>query len=319
MIKKKIQLIGVIFTILSFVYIGYAIYKVDLKIQHIPISFTTLYISVLIIFIISFTIFLFGFGWTLVIKNISSVPIPFIHFMLVYCKTNIGKYLPGNVMHFAARNIVINKLGWPHSKILFSSILEVTFNLLSIFILLFVFKRKQLLSLFKLGIFQAQIYHYVLLGIVILSISTFIIIFRKKINISEYININVLLLALKEFFLYIIIFIISGLSLVFLMNTLFDISLEIHEIGDVILYYALSWLAGYIIIGSPGGIGIREAVMLFLLKERAFAEENHLLTIILLHRNLYIFGETLTFFIAHKLLKKIVNKQKFQYHLNKSN
>ncbi len=66
--------------------------------------------------------------------------------------------------------------------------------------------------------------------------------------------------------------------------------------------YILAWLVGYVTIGAPGGIGVKEAIMLLLLS--AIMLEKDILLIAVVLRLCNVLGDLLSF-----ILNKIFNKQ----------
>lgn len=70
----------------------------------------------------------------------------------------------------------------------------------------------------------------------------------------------------------------------------------------IIGQYALSWLIGYITVGSPGGIGIREAMMCVILS--GLVQENIILASVISYRLINIIGEIIAF-ISMYLLKRM--------------
>jgi len=60
---------------------------------------------------------------------------------------------------------------------------------------------------------------------------------------------------------YFIFFFIAGLLLVSIVSIFLNINLIIC--AKIIAIFSIAWLAGFIIPGAPGGIGVREAVIIF--------------------------------------------------------
>jgi len=65
----------------------------------------------------------------------------------------------------------------------------------------------------------------------------------------------------KVYALYFMFFLIAGLLLVIIVNLFLDININIT--AKLIVIFSIAWLAGFIIPGAPGGIGVREAVIIF--------------------------------------------------------
>jgi uncharacterized membrane protein YbhN (UPF0104 family) len=57
---------------------------------------------------------------------------------------------------------------------------------------------------------------------------------------------------------------LSGLSFYFVLRSLGS-SLGPADIGAIVSAFSLAWLLGFLFVISPGGIGVREAVLIFLL------------------------------------------------------
>jgi uncharacterized membrane protein YbhN (UPF0104 family) len=65
----------------------------------------------------------------------------------------------------------------------------------------------------------------------------------------------------KVYLLYFIFFLIAGLLLVIIVNTFLNINFIIT--AKLVVIFSIAWVAGFIIPGAPGGIGVREAVIIF--------------------------------------------------------
>ena len=65
--------------------------------------------------------------------------------------------------------------------------------------------------------------------------------------------------------------------------------------------YILAWLVGLLTPGAPAGVGVREAVLLFML--RGCLPESDLLLAIILARVVTVFGDLIFFFSAFFLIR----------------
>ena len=65
----------------------------------------------------------------------------------------------------------------------------------------------------------------------------------------------------KTYFFYFSFFLIAGLLLVFIVKIFIEINFFIS--AKIIIIFSIAWLAGFIIPGAPGGIGVREVVIIF--------------------------------------------------------
>ena len=104
-------------------------------------------------------------------------------------------------------------------------------------------------------------------------------------------------------------FFITGIYLLLYGISFFITTLAINKNGVglssgiiIIVSFILAWLCGLVIIGAPGGIGVREVVLLFLL--RKIIPEAELLIIVVLHRFCTISADILSFVLE-------ITKEKF--------
>jgi len=97
-------------------------------------------------------------------------------------------------------------------------------------------------------------------------------------------------------------YIINGLSFYFLLNHV-NSSAQ-HYFLIIIVAYNLAWLIGFLTPGAPGGIGVKEIVLLFFLSP--IMNESGVLMTIIYHRIILIIADLL----AYMFLKLIQNKRK---------
>ena len=96
-------------------------------------------------------------------------------------------------------------------------------------------------------------------------------------------------------------FCINGLMMCIVFKVVGSIDIA-GKYSVIIGQYALSWLIGYITVGSPGGIGIREAMMCVILS--GLVQENIILASVISYRLINIIGEIIAF-ISMYLLKRM--------------
>ena len=294
---KKIKYIGIVFTLLSFYYIIYNITKIDFDFSSIHLNLKNSFTLILSILACAFSVYLFGFAWMLILNNINAPKVASFKLIKIYVKTNIGKYLPGNVMHFAARNIFGNRYGISHVNLGISSILEILFILVTLLIFLISFESSSFIKIIKNT--NIKWAHYVAFIVIAVLIILWVILFKrdylqKKIRLLSIKNI--LIAFLSTFPVYCFIFMIFGYILFLLIGQTSSTNLVLGETIHITLYYALAWIAGLVVIGAPGGIGVRESVLLLLLSP--IYDKQSILIAIILHRLVYIVGEFLAFGVS---------------------
>jgi len=112
-----------------------------------------------------------------------------------------------------------------------------------------------------------------------------------------------LILLSKLFLIYSFTMLISGFFLTIIFYFVLQSSLSLSTFMIIVSAYTISWVAGYIVPGAPGGIGVRESILLLLLGQ-SFSGETALLAI-LLHRLTSIAGDIIAFFIQPIIYKRI--------------
>jgi len=110
-------------TLLSFYYIGRIAAESSLALPR----FTARTGATIAAVCVAYAAFPFVSAWTwkLSVELVSGRRMGFGEAFGVYVTTNIGKYLPGNVMQYVGRNYVGARHGWPHSQLALGSIVEV--------------------------------------------------------------------------------------------------------------------------------------------------------------------------------------------------
>lgn len=267
--NKLFKLLGFTLTLLSFYYIY-------LSLQAIKIDWHTLVeiikgksvililISLLVYLLVLFVSAIF---WSFLIQCFSGVKkIEHKNLVAVYAKSNLGKYLPGNFMQFVGRNLLGFKLGYTHSILIISTIFEISYVLATGLILLtfmLLFNLSDVLLPIK---YLSTSHVYLILSLI--SISIIIMnCFRQEIKsfIQKYKVIPRLRdSVIKGFMVFLLVYLFLGLAN-FLLICIFIPDCEISDYFNVLFAFLLSWIIGFIIPGAPGGIGIREAVFIFLL------------------------------------------------------
>lgn len=208
--------------------------------------------------------------WKLLLRD-QGVGLPYGQALQIIAVSQMGKYLPGNVGHFAGRVLLGSQAGIPAGKTIATMAME-TFWVLGIS-----------------GIFAAAALLFVVndlhAGLVDSSHPGFLAAFTLAMLIAPFLAVRVVnrmlpglsrklgrgqLLAEPRLFTAVAVaglialsFVILGCVVELLAATLFQHP-EI-DLLEMILLFAVSWTAGFLVPGSPGGIGVREAVMIQLL------------------------------------------------------
>lgn len=276
-----------------FLFIKLLEYKEDL----VKVSYSSkvwIYV-VLLSFVYGFLKFIPAYGWY---KLLSSLPnnskkLNALKAVIIYGKTHIAKYIPGNIFHYTGRHLLSKKLNLSDSFLIKTTFLEV-FVVATIAASLSLFAFQEIVSYIELHIPFMDIYAWR-----ILLISTILILFFFSIKYWSFIKekfTNLKFLSfLKTYLLYFVFFILN--FIVFYVILSIAVS-HLHFADQNILFllgaYSLAWFLGFIVPGAPGGIGVREAVLFAILNPLISGDE--LLFALILFRLLTSVGDLFHYF-----------------------
>lgn len=199
----------------------------------------------------------------------------------VYFKSLIMKYLPGNVFHFAYRHHQTKSVNFSHKQLgmatAYESMVLVISALLTSHLLFFWPEQITWLT----NYLPVPIWALFLIEIV--GCMFFV---KILINTS-------FLTILSSYFVY-----FAGMGLISYL-LIFALGFESQPYLFITACFALSWLAGYLIPGAPGGTGIREIIFIILCTPKM--AEYEALLIIALIRLISIVAESIIYFSASRL------------------
>ena len=208
------------------------------------------------------------FPWLKFIEIFSEKRIPFSAAMTVYTKANIYKYIPGNVFQYVGRNKLASDMEISHVDVACSTVLDIICGVISLGVI----------SVIMLGdtVFRIiQEYRTTTLIVLFIGVLLLFLVFsalfilRKK--FSNY------LMRYKAIFLkknrrkllaavayYLIMSTLSAAVNFMAAYLIFDNLTSVKQLITIAGGYIFAWILGYITPGAPGGIGIRESVMLII-------------------------------------------------------
>lgn len=298
---KLLKVFGYIVSAICLFFIVRYMIRLDIDFGKISIKNIILIISLALpVYLVNY------FGVIFVYKkflNIFNDFAPLNKIFILYSKSNLGKYIPGNVAHITARNILGNTLGIKHSELLTSTTIEIGLNTIVVIGLMLIISLIGSIPIDERIIEMITDRNWIVLIVlgVGIAIAVGLFIWKKDLiigllkKIVEKKGIGTILLA---GFIYTVIFIINGFVLyVVIMLLSPEIESYVFRLFMMTLNaYIISWLLGYVTPGAPGGIGVREAVMLLLLSP-VFNEDTVVLAAVL-SRAIAVVGDILLFLIA---------------------
>ena len=297
-LKSVITVVGRILAVFSIVFVIYSLYKIDIDWSH----FTHPYVIFLDILGLSLLVVLYSYInayiWKLYIDFFSGVHTPTREVIIIYLKSNIAKYLPGNVIQYVGRNVLGKKLEIGQKSIVMATVAElislVCGNIIFALVMSLQNTKSVVVRLWTEHNMKRNLVIIAVLGIAIIVICAFYLVkkdYGRK--IKSYLTKDNFKKAVRLFcvvlILYTVVFLVSALIL---FGIFYILNADIG-FANVASANALSWLAGYIVPGAPGGIGIREVVLVWLLEAECLPELVILAAVLL--RVCVILGDFLSF------------------------
>ncbi|MDA8221041.1 MULTISPECIES: hypothetical protein [Desulfosporosinus] len=269
-----LSIIGVLFVVIRLV--GY-IDKLDLSwIQ--PIDWFAFLVLAILYAIINVALVL---AWYQILVFLRA-PLGLYQAAYVYGMSQLAKYVPGNIFHLASRQALGVAAGVPGWALAKSSVWEIG-------LIAFV---GALFGLLALPLWWQSFPTFLALMLFVMVLLVVVLAIRRWLDLS-------LALALGWHVLFLV---MSGLIfmgvLVIISPSFMTIDIVIKLVGA----YVIAWLVGLITPGAPAGVGVREIVLLFLLK--GVVVEVDLLLAVALGRVMTVMGDLIFFFATVFLGKK---------------
>lgn len=273
-------------TFLALIYIFLAIVEQWQEISEWRPDLFTVSTLVVLVGLYGASLFFLAEMWHRLTQAVSGKPLSRSLTLSSYSETQIAKYLPGNVFHLIGRHTFLSSNGLEHPLLARAFMLEVGFLICGAGIVASVgllFSEGTIIgySMTVLGVF----------GLAILAlIAVFVFTILTRSAVPRY-GIGLIEIALSSTF-----FLCQGL-IFFTICRLISPTAEFFAVPST----ALSWIAGYVVPGAPGGLGIREFVQLTLNNLGLRAPEA--LIAITLFRGVTILGDVMCFIIGRIFLK----------------
>jgi uncharacterized membrane protein YbhN (UPF0104 family) len=211
-----------------------------------------------------------GWVWTWILKGLNQ-SISSTQFIQIYLKTNIGKYLPGNVGHYIGRIVAATNLRVSTSAATISVLLEPLLMVaaaLIIVILCSQFTTSEGSYLLLMGqIFGLVAVLCVLHPLFLLKVIRFV--HHKKNNKSVTGNLSDAFLSMNR---YPILPLLGELGFLLLRSAGFILTLyaiapiNLSQAPLIIGAFSFAWLLGLVVPGAPGGLGVFETTAIALLQ-----------------------------------------------------
>lgn len=242
-IKKTVYFLGKSLGILGLIFVFYKLSQ-EYTLSSFLSQFSLLSDTIPLLLILNFTSTLLGiYAWHIMLLNYAKEPFSYRTSYYYFAKTEISKYLPGNVFHFIGRQVLASKIGITQMEmakisVLFSFLLLVATIISS--------------TVFAFSASDIPPYILTLMGLSSIIILISVILLYPSFPIGKKVQMNILLavsVALQGIMLGVIVMVQTDH---FTAGLFFE----------CVSIYIVSWLIGFITPGASGGLGIREGTFI---------------------------------------------------------
>lgn len=301
-LKKIVKYTGNTISALAIICLALSIYQMDINIDELSNKEELLIWSILGIIIAVFCLIVCSYAWMQPLQCLGNRKLKFADVMVIYLKSNLGKYLPGNIVHYVERNLFAVNMGIKQLYIAISSVMECMVLIIVAMTLSILFSYKDLLRVFddfnltkwlKIILFSGGA------GIVILGVAICCLPKIRNIlaDIKKVVTLRSGIIVLIKMILSdIIILYGNGLCFALICRNILGVTMDAGKFMYFINCYVLAWMVGYCTPGAPGGIGIRELIIILLV--RNVANSDMVVLSALIHRIVTVLGDFLAYCIS---------------------
>lgn len=297
--NKALRWVGFGLMILSLAFVVYKIVNLDLSSVAVDFSFGgTAFLIIALVFQTLSVLFL----GMLFKRNVSygskGKNIPLKRAVYEYCRSNLGKYIPGNVFQYVERNLFFSTYGIPHIDSVIASLMEVICLVLGGIGICAATEQFPVI----INVLSDHSYMLIVfLVLVVIFIVIAIVLIRAKKNRIRDVFVRITdrglhIIITSNFIAYAAILVLMGIVTILSSFGIAGFELSLNEAISLFGAYITAWICGFIIVGAPGGIGVREAV--FMLIYRDDPKLGSILALSILVRVISVLADILAFVVS---------------------
>lgn len=298
-LKKAARIVGNIIMVAALAFIVKKIIDMDIDINQFksPRVIAVLFMGM----IVQTAIWLCaGYPWMVFTQSLSGKKIPFSEVMPVYTKSNIYKYLPGNVLQYVGRNQLASNMKISHVDVACATILDIIFCVIGTGLVAVILLGGRISEL--MSQYGKQIVIVGVAGVLIIAAAVMVLFLKFREKFREYISRYSKALSpgnranlIRGVLYYLAQNAVSSVMYFISLSLIFNGEASVSELVSYTGAFLFAWILGFVTIGAPGGIGIRESVMIFVCGEK-FADK--ILLFVLVMRVASTLADVIAFFIG---------------------
>ncbi|WP_131802396.1 hypothetical protein [Yoonia tamlensis] len=286
-LKQVARRIGQLVTMLAFVFVGWALFEQRGALGNWQPSVSQVLMLALLVAVYCAALGLLAFNWATIVQTLVQPSPPVAPLLLSYTKTQIAKYIPGNIVHLVSRHIFLKDFGLDHRPLATASVIELASLPLCAVI------AACLVVPFVGGAGQVHAQLETLAPLFLAMAAGIAALVSWRIQRSWR------MAALRV--------LSRGVGFMVFQGTIFAVVLFVVSgsfVAVAIPAAIFAWLVGFLTPAAPGGIAVREALLVGLLAQAAAGDE--LLIAALILRVITTAGDLALYIAGNVMLGKRV-------------
>jgi uncharacterized membrane protein YbhN (UPF0104 family) len=284
-----IRLLNCALLVAAIGYLGFVLRDIDIHHLLAYLRPGNLAIAVAVALAYGLAFHLLAYSWSRTLQHLAAKPVCLLTAMRLYAFSTIAKYLPGNVFHYAGRQIAVARLGYGQKAAVQATALEIAGHFFAAGLLLLVLLPYASDGLQWLGGLLRDTLGFwplLLLGAAVVAGLAALFLARRGYRLWGGLDRRTLVLVAS---LQVAFFAFATLLSVWLAMAVLDLSAT--AMPAIAFAYLLAWLVGFLTPGAPGGLGVREACLVAALS--AYGDPSAILAFAALARLALLLGECL--------------------------
>ncbi|MBB1227500.1 MULTISPECIES: hypothetical protein [Pantoea] len=286
LLKKAVNYVSYLLVFLSVIFIGYKFYTLQGLVNLTGFFKDHGLVFTVACLVYALNNYLLAAGWRLILAGLDE-KITIKLSVAIFGVSQIAKYIPGNIFQFAGKQVLAVRHNLNSAKVAKSQFLEI--------ILL-------LLSSLPFSIYVG-VYYFLEMGVA-LSIFTSFLFFLGASFIINRISTN----FFRTFSSYMIFMFVSGLMFFLIVTSTIKVNSTLSLDAFVLCSFVAAWLIGFIMPGSPAGLGVRESILILLLFP-VFRDQSLVFNAAILTRLVTVIGD-LIFFIFSSTVQRFIDSER---------
>ena len=203
-----------------------------------------------------------AFAWHSFLAPTNNGAVKFSDSFRLYARTWLGKYLPGNIFHFAARHVGYARIGIGHlastAAIVFEILGQITISaLMGIWGVYYNTNFRKSYYLHAIVIIGALAVVGVIVGVYLFSYLSA----KREDNDRKKALFKYCKAICRSYGYYLCYFLVYGI-LGWVTSGIVASNFSLIGIKNAIFIFSFAWVAGFVIPGAPAGLGIRETMLI---------------------------------------------------------